>query len=275
MTDETTTVETPTPTKMVKMLPPRSPREAKILARLQRDTTNPEWLPDEYLSPELEDLRERQRALATQMHAERAEFDRLKRLYLAEDDAYNDALENGFAGNDGEIEDERTSDEERERTYREAQNRLWAAGAVLADVGDEVIATFRAQEADTLLPTLVSANQAFLDREAELLREAAAVRQKRFHIQAMGRWIQTTSDDLAFGRSRHPGLVDVPRGVRVNDDPHALKRHFAKVREHGQRRPPITRTITRPDGDPTGVVFGLNDEVGGEPSSEADTTAAA
>lgn len=252
-------VDTTTPSKPVRMLRPRDSRERRIVARLTRDSTNPDWLPDR-MSPKLDSLRAHQRKHALQLHSERDKFDALTRQYRNEDAEHGTRLEQAFAGDDDRAEDTRTPQAQRDASFRDVEHRFWAAAALCADVCDDIDAALRSEE-DAVLAALGKNDDAIYEKIAELESEITQLGIESARLTARARWYQRLCDGDGFARSRSPESEITAPSRR---DPSAFKRPYFKERDHGERRAPVSRVVRRSDGDPSGIVFGLDDPTGAE-----------
>lgn len=232
---------------------PRNSREASILGRIRGATADPEWLP-EGASPELDDLRAKQRKHVDQMLDQMRQVRDLNATFSKEDEDYTAALEEAFTGDGDATSITPATPEQRDAALSPILDRYWAAGALLVDVCDEYVETARRQ-----LPEILN-DLRKQDREAdeeyrELLAQAEAKRATLFHTQAMARWYKATAQAGAFGRSQHPKPGPAPRGS-FQRDPRVYEIEFFDADRMGSIPKPIAKR--RREADPTGEVQPLD-----------------
>lgn len=245
------------PARPLKLLNPRNSREAKIRGRLERDSTNADWLP-ESLSPELDALRNTQRKHISQMAEKLDEHTALVRKYREEDETYNRHLEGVFAEDEDSRDFTRTPKGERDAALDEIAVRFWAAAALCADTCDEIVQMIQKQEGEILLPGLKLEADSAMEAYRAKIKEAEDERAKVWHLQRLGRWIQQQADDHAYKRTRMGEYGALPKTTFV-EDPGAFNRAWHQKGNQSKPRPSLTnRPRLNPTKDQTGVVFPLD-----------------
>lgn len=196
---------------------------------LKGHTTSAAWLP-EGLWPELDDLRSEQLRLRGQVASELEALRALKARFRKEDAEHEEGLLQ--AQRDGEpasAEDRRTSPEERAAERAAIEERLWAGVRVFAEHADRIIETVRHHETEWLadLRSRLTPAQEKRRRAQELVAEAKA---EEWHLYRLGQWLQTTADDIAFGRQPAPEVAPVPQQLSADVVRESLERPWHKVR---------------------------------------------
>jgi hypothetical protein len=202
----------------------------KAAERLYGHTTSPTWLP-EGVWPELDALRDEQHRLRAQVAAELDSLDALEAQNRREDSHHAEALRQAHRdGTPDAVNDERTPAEDRAAKKSAIEERLWAGVQVFAEHADRVIETLREKEDAWLgdLRSRLTPAQEKRRRAQELLAEARA---EEFHLGNLGRWLQATSDDHAFGRQPAPPVGEVPEQVSPEVLRRGLERPWHEVRD--------------------------------------------
>ncbi len=188
---------------------PPDPAAHRALASLKGHTTSPVWLP-EGVWPELDDLRNEQLRLRAQVASDLQALDALAAGFRKEDAEHGERLRQAHRdGNLAAVKDRRTPAAKRASERAAIEERLWAGLQVFAEYAEKVIEVVRAQEDSWLadLRSRMTPAQEKRRRAQELLAEAKA---EEFRLHKLGRWVQSTADDEAFGRQPAPEAGPVP-----------------------------------------------------------------
>lgn len=209
----------------------------RLMEKLRSHTTSSLWIAPG-LSPELDELRDRQIELRSRIAAELADARDTEARHADEDVAWGEALKASFrpgAKTQSPPNDTRTSAVDRAAALTAIEERLWRAAEVLGETADQIVDTFRKQE-NQLLADQRAMSVAAAEERRELEEKLAAVRDKEFRAALMGQYIQREADDEAFARQPAPSARQAP--ARWTLPPDVLERPWHKVRAWAVDRAP-------------------------------------